>query len=71
MKRLEHAGFTPDDCAAFYRAYYAPNNATVVVVGDVRERELLLAIRNAYGAMVRQLKTALAPTGRPKSAMSA
>ncbi len=41
-------GFTPEDCAAFYRTYYAPNNATVVVVGDVRERDLLLAIRDAY-----------------------
>jgi zinc protease len=42
-------GFTPEDCAAFYRTYYAPNNATVVVVGDVRERSLLLWIRDAYG----------------------
>jgi len=44
-------GFTPEDCAAFYRTYYAPNNATVVVVGDVRERDLLLSIREAYGAI--------------------
>lgn len=47
-------GFSPDDCAAFYRTYYAPNNATVVVVGDVRERNLLLAIRDAYGAIPSQ-----------------
>ncbi|HLK37744.1 MAG TPA: pitrilysin family protein [Polyangiaceae bacterium] len=46
-------GFTPDDCAAFYRTYYAPNNATVVVVGDVRERDLLVAIRDAYGGIPR------------------
>ena len=26
-----------DDCRAFYRTYYAPNNATVVLVGDVDE----------------------------------
>jgi zinc protease len=44
-------GFTPEDCAAFYRTYYAPNNATVVVVGDVRERDLLLAIRDAYASI--------------------
>ena len=31
-------GFTPEDCVAFYRTYYAPNNATVVVVGDVVEK---------------------------------
>jgi zinc protease len=47
-------GFTPDDCVAFYRTYYAPNNATLVVVGDVRERDVLLAIRGAYGAMAAQ-----------------
>ena len=47
-------GFTPEDCVAFYRTYYAPNNATVVVVGDVRERDVLLAIRNAYGAIPAQ-----------------
>ena len=44
-------GFTPEDCAAFYKTYYAPNNATVVVVGDVRERDLLTAVRDAYGAI--------------------
>jgi zinc protease len=47
-------GFTPDDCAAFYRTYYAPNNATVVVAGDVRERDLLLAIRDAYASIPAQ-----------------
>ena len=47
-------GFSPDDCVAFYRTYYAPNNATVVVVGDVRERNLLLSIRDAYGAIPSQ-----------------
>jgi zinc protease len=47
-------GFTPEDCAAFYRTYYAPNNATLVVVGDVRERDLLSAVAGAYGAIPRQ-----------------
>ena len=44
-------GFTTDDCAAFYRTYYAPNNATLVVVGDVKERDLLAKIQKAYGAV--------------------
>ncbi len=42
-------GFTPEDCAAFYRTYYAPNNATLVVVGHVSEREVLTKVRDAYG----------------------
>jgi zinc protease len=47
-------GFTPEDCVAFYRTYYAPNNATVVVSGDVRERDLLVAIRDAYAPIPAQ-----------------
>ncbi|MGA3121628.1 MAG: pitrilysin family protein [Polyangiaceae bacterium] len=46
--------FTPEDCVKFYRTYYAPSNATVVVVGQVRERDLLLAIRDAYGIIPTQ-----------------
>ena len=42
-------GFTTDDCVAFYRTFYAPNNATLVIVGDVKERELLSKIQAAYG----------------------
>jgi zinc protease len=48
-------GFTPEDCLGFYRTYYAPSNATVVVAGDIRERDLLLAIRDAYGSIPSQL----------------
>ncbi len=43
--------FTPEDCAAFYKTYYAPNNATVVVVGDVSERAALTKLRDAYGPL--------------------
>jgi zinc protease len=46
--------FSPEDCAAFYRTYYAPNNATIVAVGDVRERDLLIAVRDAYGPLKSQ-----------------
>ena len=42
-------GFTPDDCVAFYKTFYAPNNATLVVVGDIREGAALEKIRDAYG----------------------
>jgi zinc protease len=44
-------GFTTSDCEAFYRTYYSPNNATVVVVGDFDREALLRHIALAYGEM--------------------
>jgi len=34
-------GFDTEDCVAFYKTYYAPNNATIVIAGDVREQDVL------------------------------
>jgi len=48
MKDIE--GFSTEDCQAFYRTFYAPNNATVVVVGDVSEAAALRRIMQAYGS---------------------
>src|SRR5262249_13651200 len=47
MKDIE--GFTVDDCRQFYRTYYAPNNATVAVVGDIDITETLRIFRRYYG----------------------
>ncbi|HEY2404886.1 MAG TPA: pitrilysin family protein [Polyangiaceae bacterium] len=47
MKDIE--GFTTEDCAAFYRTFYAPNNAVLVIVGDVSEAQLLKRLSGAYG----------------------
>jgi zinc protease len=44
-------GFTPEDCERFYKTYYAPNNAILVVVGDVRELDVLRMVRDAYGQL--------------------
>jgi zinc protease len=44
-------GFTPEDCVDFYRTFYAPNNATVVVCGAVKEQDVLTRIRDAYGVI--------------------
>ncbi|MCA9522377.1 MAG: insulinase family protein, partial [Myxococcales bacterium] len=42
------------DCVSFYRTYYSPNNATVVVVGDVTSEAVLRAIRQRYGHLKAQ-----------------
>ena len=40
-----------DEVRGFYRTFYAPNNATLVVVGDVVEAELLALVERHYGGM--------------------
>lgn len=42
-------GFVPEDCATFYGTYYAPNNATLVVVGDTTAGVLLPIVQARYG----------------------
>ncbi|HVJ20345.1 MAG TPA: pitrilysin family protein [Polyangiaceae bacterium] len=49
MKDIE--GFDTKDCEAFYKTYYSPNNATVVVVGDLDEAHMLERITRAYGEL--------------------
>jgi zinc protease len=44
-------GYTREDCLQFYRRWYAPNNATLVVVGDVHEADVLERVRDAYGSL--------------------
>ncbi len=46
-------GFTTEDCVSFYETFYSPNNATVVIVGDVTELEALGLTSRAYGDMKR------------------
>mgnify|MGYP001986101795 CR=1 FL=1 len=43
-----------EDCLAFYKRYYAPNNATIVVVGDVDTDELLTLSERYYGHLEAQ-----------------
>jgi len=44
-------GFTTEDCTAFYKTYYSPNNATMVVVGDVDIGQVLRLVQETYGHM--------------------
>jgi len=41
------------DFQAYYQAYYQPNNATLVVVGDIDPQEVLKDIEAIYGALPR------------------
>ena len=43
-----------EDCRAFYRTYYAPNNATIVLCGDFDEARALDLISGHYGGIAAQ-----------------
>ena len=45
------SGLTHDDLAGFYHRYYVPNNATLVVVGDVTAAKLMPLIRRYFDAV--------------------
>lgn len=47
MKDIQ--SITLKQCIDFYTTYYSPNNATVVVVGDVRTEDVLKSVNEAYG----------------------
>jgi zinc protease len=54
------AGDIPDlnrvtlaECRSFYDSYYLPSNATLVVVGDVTEKEVRAAAARQFGAIPR------------------
>ena len=40
-----------NDLQQYYKHYYAPNNAFIVVVGDVRSDEIIKEIREIYGSL--------------------
>jgi len=44
------ASFTLEDLKAYYRTYYNPANAFLVVVGDFKKEELLSKIEKAFGS---------------------
>ncbi|MDO8680304.1 MAG: pitrilysin family protein [Acidobacteriota bacterium] len=64
--------FTVDDLRAFYRAHYRPDNATLLVVGDVTPASVLPALEKSFGgwkndgmaALVAGVPTAPQLTGR-------
>jgi predicted Zn-dependent peptidase len=43
-----------DDVAAFFKTYYAPNNAVIAIVGDVDSKTTLAKIEKYFGAIFAQ-----------------
>jgi zinc protease len=59
-------GFTEADCAQFYKTYYAPNNATLIIAGDFDEEELLALVQRYYGAIPAARIPRFAPQREPQ-----
>jgi zinc protease len=57
---------TRDELYHHYRTYYAPNNATIVVVGDFDTKTLLLRIENYFGSIPRGAKIPAVTAVEPK-----
>jgi len=43
--------FTTEDCETFYGTYYAPNNAILVIAGDLDEEAALAQVQAHYGEL--------------------
>ena len=50
----EIKGFTLEEAKYFYKTYYAPNNATLIIVGDVEPEPLMKLVVEYYGDMEAQ-----------------
>ncbi len=60
---------TPADCQRFYDTYYRPNNATLIVVGDLDEGAVRALVDQRFGAIPRGPETPRAyPVEPPQTA---
>ncbi len=55
-----------DELRAFYKTYYAPNNATVVVAGKFNPSQVRGWIEDAYGKLQKQELPTFKPTPEPE-----
>jgi zinc protease len=62
--RQEIEKLTRDDALAFYRRFYTPNNAVVVIAGDVTADEVKTDAQATYGKVA--IRAEIAPRNRPK-----
>ena len=65
MRDLEK--LTIEDLRAWYRRWYVPNNATLIVVGDVKPRDVVALARQYFGPVpARKLKRTHVPAEPPQ-----
>jgi zinc protease len=57
---------TVEDVAAFFKMYYAPNNATVVLVGDFKTDEALAKVKKYFEAIPAQTAPPALDTTEPE-----
>lgn len=50
--REDIEGYTVDDLKAFYEKFYAPNNAVLMIVGDVREKEMRACVAKHFATIL-------------------
>jgi zinc protease len=62
--RPEIEGLSRDEALAFYRRFYTPNNAIVVVAGDVTPEEVKADAEETYGKVVPRAE--IVPRQRPR-----
>ena len=62
--RHEMEGLTRDDAIGFYRRFYGPNDAVVVIAGDIDPQAALKLAQDTYGKVER--RNAIAPRHRPQ-----
>jgi zinc protease len=62
--RHEMEGLTRDDAIGFYRRFYAPNDAVVVIAGDVEPNDALKLAEDTYGKLAR--RNDIPPRHRPQ-----
>lgn len=64
MNDLEH--MTLEDLADWYRKWYAPNNATLVVAGDVEPKAVLEMAKRHFGPLAESEIPELKPVAEPE-----